>query len=136
MPVHQDHKIIGEPGVFDIRPPLNTSDVLRSLQHPVYLIKVDVTEQRRNHPALRNALSARRLQHHPEEPQHRVVAHPTRDLLEYHVMSHRIEGTYDTLPVISTSPRKSLSCALAIRSKADRLTFSVRCIGKVGYFSF
>ena len=46
------------------------------------------------------------------------------------------EGTYDTLPVISTSPRTSLLCALAIRSKANRSTFSLRCIGKVDYFSF
>ncbi len=44
-----------------------------------------------DHPALRNALPARRLQNHPEEPQHRVVAHPSSDFLEYDVMSHRIE---------------------------------------------
>src|SRR5712691_2966863 len=91
MPVHQDHKIIGEPGVLDIRPSLSTSDLLRSLQHRVHLVEIHVTEQWRNHSALRNTLSARRLQHHPEEPQHRVVAHPTRNLLEYDVMSHRIE---------------------------------------------
>jgi hypothetical protein len=31
-----------------------------------------------------------------------------------------IERTYDTLPVISTSPKGSRLSALAIRSKADR----------------
>ena len=53
MSVHQDHQIIGEPGVLDIRPPLNTSDLLRALQHRVHLVEVDVTEQRRNHAPLR-----------------------------------------------------------------------------------
>src|ERR1700674_4568478 len=62
MSVHQDHKIIGEPGVFDIRPPLNTSDVLRSLQHPVHLVEVEVTEQGENNPPWRTALRARGLQ--------------------------------------------------------------------------
>jgi hypothetical protein len=33
---------------------------------------------------------------------------------------HRPERTYDTLPVISTSPKRSRLSALAIRSKADR----------------
>src|SRR5712664_3745077 len=36
-------------------------------------------------------------------------------------MSHRIEGPYDSLPVISTSQRRSLLSALAIPSKASRL---------------
>src|SRR5712691_3810367 len=49
MPVHQDHQIIGEPGVLDIRPPLNPSDLLRSLQHRVHFVEIHVTEQRRNH---------------------------------------------------------------------------------------
>jgi hypothetical protein len=46
-----------------------------------------------------------------------------------------IEGTYDTLLIISTFPRRSLLSALAIRSKADRSMFSGRCIGRVGAFS-
>jgi hypothetical protein len=46
-----------------------------------------------------------------------------------------IKGTYDTLLIISTSPRRSLLSAFAIPSKADHSTFSGRCIGKVGSFS-
>jgi len=91
MPVHQDHQIIGEPGVLDIRPPLNPSDLLRSLQHRVHFVEIHVTEQRRNHSALRNALLTRRFQNQSEEPQHRVVAHPPRHFRQYDVMSHRIE---------------------------------------------
>src|SRR5262249_51993344 len=40
---------------------------------------------------LRNALSARCFQNQSEEPQHRVVTHPTSDFLEHDVMSHRVE---------------------------------------------
>src|SRR5260370_309552 len=90
MSVHQDHQVIGEPGVFHIRPPLNTSDRLRSLQHRVHLVEVHVTEQRRNHPALRNALPTRRVHHHPSEPQHSAAAYSTRDLHESTALWHRI----------------------------------------------
>jgi hypothetical protein len=48
----------------------------------------------------------------------------------------RPKGLYDTLPVISTSLTRSPLFVLAIRSKANRSTFSLRCIGKVDYFSF
>jgi hypothetical protein len=45
---------------------------------------------------------------------------------------YRIEGTYDTLPIISTFPKRSPSLDLGIRSKANRSTFSGRCVGTVG----
>src|ERR1700746_1666219 len=51
------------------------------------------------------------------------------------VLRKGIKGTYDTLLIISTSPRRSLLFAFGIPSKADRSTFSGRCIGKVGSFS-
>jgi len=51
-------------------------------------------------------------------------------------MRNTIEGLYDTLPVISTSLTRSPLSVLAIRSKANRSRFSLRCIGKVDYFSF
>jgi hypothetical protein len=78
----------------------------------------------------------RRFQPHLYEMQHLPIADATRNALHQFEVRDTIEGTYDTLPVISTSPRTSRLSALAIRSKADRSTCSVRCIGKVGYFSF
>src|ERR1700681_844105 len=45
----------------------------------------------RDHPALRNALPARRLQHQSQEPEHRVIAARTSHFRQYDVMSHRIE---------------------------------------------
>ena len=62
------------------------SNGFRSLEHAVYLREVHVTEQGRNHTALRNALSARRVRHHSQEPQHRVIANPTGHLRQYDVM--------------------------------------------------
>jgi site-specific DNA recombinase len=72
----------------------------------------------------------------PQQFEHPPVRNAPLDELQQLVVVDAPEGTYDTLPVISTSPRTSLLSALAIRSKADRSTCSVRCIGKVGYFSF
>jgi hypothetical protein len=55
--------------------------------------------------------------------------------LDYPAFVEIIEGTYDTLLIISTSPRRLLLSAFAIPSKADRSRFSGRCIAKVGSFS-
>lgn len=63
------------------------------------------------------------------------IRDPARNLFQQQMMSDCVKGSYDTLPIISTSPRRSPLSALAIRSKADRSTFSGRCIGKVGSFS-
>src|SRR5262249_7451267 len=43
------------------------------------------------HAALRNALSARGLQHHSQEPQHRIIAHPRCHFHQYDVMPYRVE---------------------------------------------
>src|SRR5262249_54630526 len=56
------------------------------------------------------------MRHHPPQP----------------LMIDMVEGPYDTLPVISTSQRRSLLSALAILSKASRSTCLGLCIGKVG----
>src|SRR5262245_45129205 len=80
MCVHQHDEIISEARVFDTRPPILSGDGFRSLQHEVDLGEVDVAEQGRNHATLRNALSARRLENQSQEPQHRVVPHPTSHL--------------------------------------------------------
>jgi hypothetical protein len=56
MRVHQYHEIVSEARVFHARPLFLAGDSLRSFQHDIHLIEVDVTEQRRNHATLRNAL--------------------------------------------------------------------------------
>src|SRR5208282_2736384 len=61
--VDQDHQVVGEPRIFDVGVLAVTRGLLRPLQHPVHLGEVDVAEQRRNHPALRNALFSAGFEH-------------------------------------------------------------------------
>src|SRR5262249_31945431 len=53
----------------------------RLFHHPIHLSEVEVTEQRRNHPALRNALFPSRLQYHLEQMHDRIIPYPSRHLL-------------------------------------------------------
>src|SRR5215471_4299381 len=46
----------------------------------------------------------------------RVVIDSPRHLLHHDMMPHRVEGSHDTLPIISTFPRRSPLSVLAIRS--------------------
>jgi len=85
---------------------------------------------------LRNSLLPRRLHNHLEKMHHLSIVYPLRYLLQQQRMLNVVKGLYDTLPVISTSLTRSPLFVLAIRSKANRSTFSLRCIGKVDYFSF
>ena len=77
----------------------------------------------------------RSFQPHLDQMEHGSVGDPASYRLEKTGMRKSIEGTYDTLLIISTSPRRSLLSAFAIPSKADRSTFSGQCIGKVVSFS-
>jgi len=61
LPIHQDHQILGEPCLFDCRPPLLPDPCFRPFQPPVCLMEVQIPEPRRNHPAWRNSLLPRRL---------------------------------------------------------------------------
>jgi hypothetical protein len=55
-----------------------------------------------------------------DESHNTPVRNPVLDESHKPIVGKSIERTYDTLPVISTSPKRSLFSALAIRSKADR----------------
>src|SRR5208283_293430 len=61
--VDQDHQVVGEPRIFDVGVLAVTRGLLRPLQHPVHLGEVDVAEQWRDHPALRNALFSVGFEH-------------------------------------------------------------------------
>ena len=72
-----------------------------------------VTEQGRNHPALRSpalgwkqppSAIAARLQHCLYQAQHPAISDSLGNEREQFRMIHRPEGNHDTLPIISTSP--------------------------------
>src|SRR6266403_1181825 len=109
-----------------------------------YVMKVDVGQQRRGTAALGRPFLHPYpfpiLQHAGVEPfldqsHDAPICYPVLDEFHQPFVGKPIEGTYDTLLIISTSPRRSLLSACVIHSKADRSMFSARCIGKVGSFS-
>ncbi len=63
MGVDQDHQVVRESRVFDIGVLAVTRDLFRALQHLINLREVDVAEQRRSDPALRNALLSVGFEH-------------------------------------------------------------------------
>src|SRR2546425_2285698 len=106
-------------------------------------MQVYVSEQRRSHYSLRctqfrlrplAVFRYSRLQPFLDQAKYPAIGHPMLDELHGPFVAQLIEGTYDTLLIISTSPRRSLLSACVIHSKADRSMLSARCIGKVGSF--
>src|SRR5262249_6937488 len=74
--INQDHQIIGKTrvlngGVFAV-----PRDLLRLFQHLVYLVEINVAEQRRNDPTLRHAASAGGFQHHLQQVHYICIVDP------------------------------------------------------------
>jgi hypothetical protein len=82
-------------------------------------------------PALTVTPTTRRVQHHPQEPQHRLIAHPRRHFRQYDVMPYRVEIGFQVqiddvcLPLKdgfrNTSDRgmRGLSRPIAVRSRLE-----------------
>jgi hypothetical protein len=64
------------------------------------------------------------------------VRNPMLDELHQPFVGKTIEGSHDTLPIISTFPSGSLLFVLAIRSRAGRSMFLGRRIGRGDCISF
>ena len=62
MRIHSHHHVVGTTRVLDRRVCAAPGDLLRTLQHPVHLREVPMTEQWGDHAPLGDALTARRLQ--------------------------------------------------------------------------
>jgi len=56
--LHQDHEISREPGLVEGGRGTTAGDLFRLLQHPLHRGEIQMTEERREHTALRNALLA------------------------------------------------------------------------------
>jgi site-specific DNA recombinase len=75
--VDQDHQIIGKPCVLDVGVLAVARGLFRPLQHPIHLGEVEVTEERRDHPALRDAALTVGLEHQLQQMQHVRIIHPS-----------------------------------------------------------
>src|SRR5215831_16832601 len=133
------HKIIGKPNQVRLpshRPP-------HSLLEPEveHIVQIDVGEDGAERTALRRArlrtdddpvLHDAGPEPFTNQAQNDAVRNAVRDHPPQPLMVDVVERTHDTLPIISTSPRRSSSSVLVIPSKANRSTCSGLCIGKVG----
>ena len=81
MRVNQYHQIVRESCILDVGVLTASRGGDRLFQHPVHLREVEVTEQWRNHPALRNSLLPGHLQHHLEQMHDLIILYPSRHLL-------------------------------------------------------
>src|SRR2546430_26180 len=106
MGIDQYHHVIRKTCVLNMGIWLPSGGLNRLLQHPIYLIEIEVTEQRRNHSTLGNSLLPSCLQDHLEQPHHIIILHTSSHLLEQQVVLHIIEGLYDTLPISRTFLRQ------------------------------
>jgi len=97
--VDQDHQIIGKTCVLDAGVLAVTRGLSRSLQHFVHLVEVEIAEQWRNHPALRDATSTVGLEHQLQQMQHVRVIHPLCYFGQEPIMSDVVKGSGDTLPI-------------------------------------
>src|ERR1039458_2006680 len=79
--VDQDHHVIRKTCILDVGVLAPPRGVHRFLQHPVYLIQIEVAEQRRYHSALGNAFLPGRLQNHLEQMHDRIILDPSRHFL-------------------------------------------------------
>src|SRR5215469_9249549 len=91
MGVNQYHQVIRKTCVLDMGVFTTTRGGYRLLQHPIYLSEIDVTEQWRCHPTLRNSLLTGRSQDHLEKMHHRRIIHPSSHLREQQRMLHIVE---------------------------------------------
>ena len=71
-----------------------------------------------------------RLQPLANQTEDAAVTDPMFDETNQPVVTDRVEGSHDTLPIIRTFLSKSRSSALAIRSRASRSPYLDRHIGK------
>src|SRR5580700_1279133 len=71
--VHEYHLVVRKSCILDGSELFVARGLNRLFQHLVYFVQVEITEQRRNHPTLRNPFLPRCLEDHLEKPHHLVI---------------------------------------------------------------
>ncbi len=103
------------------------------------VMKIDIRQQRRCTAALGGTflhsdsfpiLQHARVQPFLDEPHDAPVCNAVLDELHQPFVRDRIEGSYDTLPIIMTFSIESLSSVLVIRLREGRLSCFGRCIAR------
>ena len=91
MPIHQGNNIVRKADVLYCRLFPKARDFLSPLQHPIYLVEIEVGEQRRNHTALRNTPASRGFQDLLQQAHDRAIIDAYGNLLQQEMMTHVVE---------------------------------------------
>ena len=128
--VDQDHQIICKPCILDVGVLAETRGLFRPLQHTVNLGEVEIAEQWRDHPALRNAMLTVGFEHDLQQAHHVCIIHPSCHLGQQTIMSNVVKiaaqvDVYDACLVLNNRSGypvdRFMSCPLGTISKRSRL---------------
>jgi hypothetical protein len=117
----EDHEIVGIPHQSRIG---TLGGTVRSVEGAVEIVEIDVGQQRRDHAALRRPLPRVRhpstavviLLHHrapqpqPNQPQHRAVGNPPRQLLQQSPVVNGVEVARQVRVIHLRPPALSAAC--------------------------
>src|SRR6266481_5043601 len=128
--VDQDHQIICKPCILDVGVLAETRGLFRPLQHTVNLGEVEIAEQWRDHPALRNATLTVGFEHDLQQAHHVCIIHPSCHLGQQTIMSNVVKiaaqvDVYDACLLLNNRSGypvdRFMSCPLGTISKRSRL---------------
>jgi hypothetical protein len=89
--IYEDNQVVGIPGIVKVLIFASASDFLGTLQHFIHLVEIDITEQGRNHPSLRNPSFATSFQNKVQQRHHPSIVDSFGYLLEEQVMPNMIK---------------------------------------------
>src|SRR6516225_4622482 len=91
MSVYQDHQIVSESSILDVGVLAVARGLLRPLQHPIHLCEIEITEQRRDNPTLRNASFSVGLKHDLQQVHHVHIVHALCYVRQTAIVSNVVE---------------------------------------------
>ena len=133
--VHQDHQIVSKTRILDVGVLAVACDLLCPLEHPVYLVEVEITEQWGDHSALRDAASTIGFQHDLQQVHHIIIIDSLRHFGQQSVVPDVVKiapqiDIYDACLVLNDclghSVERFMSCLLGTVSKRSRLEVGLK----------
>src|SRR4249919_1496895 len=124
--VDQDHQIICKPRILDVGVLAEARGLFRPLQHAINLGEVEIAEQWRDDPALRNATLTIGFEHDLQQAHHVCIIHPSCHLGQQTIMSNVVKiaaqvDVYDACLVLNNRSGypvdRFMSCPLGTISK-------------------
>src|SRR5262245_55466531 len=133
--VYQNHQHIVETRILDVGVLAVACGLLCPLEHTVHLVEVEIAEQWRDHPALRNAISTVGFQHNLQQVQHVIIVDSFRYLAQQSVVPNVVKvapqiNVYDACLLLNDGLRHAvdrfMSCLLGTIAKRARLEVGLK----------